>query len=187
MSKIKKLLLMLWKIDSQIRIHIAIAKFFYNKVPIIGRPIGLIMDRWLFIVYGIYLYSFSVNVKYLTIVQPNGVNIAGHGLYSPGRVSILHGVRMTVRKPGEEKYVELYKKNRVFDFGDNVVIGVGTIVVGPIKICDNVMVGAGSLVLKDITEPGVYVGNPLRKVKDTASDIWFQPSVGIKKDDGALS
>ena len=33
------------------------------------------------------------------------------------------------------------------------------------KIYSNVIVGAGSLVLKDITEPGTYVGSPIRKIK----------------------
>jgi len=33
----------------------------------------------------------------------------------------------------------------------------------PIEICDNVVIGAGSVVTKNITEPGVYYGNPARK------------------------
>lgn len=43
--------------------------------------------------------------------------------------------------------------------GKNVSIGSGAIIM-PISICDNVVIGAGAVVTKDITLPGVYVGNP---------------------------
>ena len=36
----------------------------------------------------------------------------------------------------------------------------------PVSICSNVVIGAGSVVTKDIIEPGVYVGNPARKIKE---------------------
>ena len=48
--------------------------------------------------------------------------------------------------------------------GDNVSIG-SNVTILPVKICDNVVVGAGSVVTKDITYPGVYVGNPARLTK----------------------
>eukprot|EP00930_Biecheleria_cincta_P076795 TRINITY_DN6400_c0_g2_i1.p1 TRINITY_DN6400_c0_g2~~TRINITY_DN6400_c0_g2_i1.p1 ORF type:complete len:239 (+),score=30.37 TRINITY_DN6400_c0_g2_i1:69-719(+) len=46
--------------------------------------------------------------------------------------------------------------------GNNVCIGSGCCIL-PVKICSNVVIGAGSVVTKDITEPGVYLGNPARK------------------------
>ncbi len=49
--------------------------------------------------------------------------------------------------------------------GNNVSIGTNATVL-PVKICDNVVIGAGAVVTKDITEPGVYVGNPARKIRD---------------------
>ncbi len=35
----------------------------------------------------------------------------------------------------------------------------------PVNICSEVTIGAGSVVTKDIDEPGIYVGNPARKMK----------------------
>jgi len=35
-----------------------------------------------------------------------------------------------------------------------------------VKIVDNVVIGAGSVVTKDILEPGIYAGNPARKIRD---------------------
>lgn len=43
--------------------------------------------------------------------------------------------------------------------GNHVSIGSNATIL-PVSICDHVVVGAGSVVTRDITEPGVYVGNP---------------------------
>lgn len=48
---------------------------------------------------------------------------------------------------------------------NNCFIGAGSVVKDGISICDNVTVGAGSVVIKDIMQPGTYVGNPIRKIK----------------------
>jgi UDP-N-acetylbacillosamine N-acetyltransferase len=49
--------------------------------------------------------------------------------------------------------------------GDNCFIGAGAVVKDGIKITDNVTIGAGSVVIHDIKERGVYVGNPVRKIR----------------------
>jgi acetyltransferase-like isoleucine patch superfamily enzyme len=49
--------------------------------------------------------------------------------------------------------------------GNHVSIGTGATIL-PVKICDNVVVGAGSVVTKDITEPGIYAGNPAKKFRN---------------------
>lgn len=48
--------------------------------------------------------------------------------------------------------------------GNNVSIGSNATIL-PVKICDRVVVGAGSVVTKDINEPGIYAGNPARKLR----------------------
>lgn len=45
--------------------------------------------------------------------------------------------------------------------GNRVSIGSNSTIL-PMTICDDVVVGAGSVVTKDITEAGVYAGNPAR-------------------------
>ena len=49
--------------------------------------------------------------------------------------------------------------------GNNVLIGAGAKVLGPITIHDNVKVGAGSVVLKDVPADSTVVGVPGRIVK----------------------
>ncbi len=48
--------------------------------------------------------------------------------------------------------------------GNNVSIGSNATIL-PVSICDNVVVGAGAVVTKNITEPGVYAGNPAKKLR----------------------
>ena len=56
---------------------------------------------------------------------------------------------------------ELWKATHI---GNNVSIGTNATIL-PVSICDNVVIGAGAVVTKDITEPGVYAGNPARKIR----------------------
>ena len=43
-------------------------------------------------------------------------------------------------------------------------IGIGSVVSNNVNICSGCKVGAGAVVVKDITEPGTYVGVPVRRV-----------------------
>jgi acetyltransferase-like isoleucine patch superfamily enzyme len=47
--------------------------------------------------------------------------------------------------------------------GNNVSIGSNATIL-PVSICNNVVIGAGSVVTKNITEPGVYAGNPAKPI-----------------------
>ena len=49
--------------------------------------------------------------------------------------------------------------------GNYVSIGSNATIL-PVKICDHVVIGAGSVVTKNILEPGIYAGNPAKKIKD---------------------
>jgi acetyltransferase-like isoleucine patch superfamily enzyme len=54
-----------------------------------------------------------------------------------------------------------WKSTRI---GNHVSIGSNATIL-PINICDNVVIGAGAVVTKNITESGVYAGNPAKKLK----------------------
>jgi UDP-N-acetylbacillosamine N-acetyltransferase len=49
---------------------------------------------------------------------------------------------------------------------DNVMCGIGTIIINNINICSNVIIGAGSIITSNIYKPGTYVTvkNKLRKL-----------------------
>ena len=48
--------------------------------------------------------------------------------------------------------------------GNKVSIGSNASIL-PVEICDLVVIGAGAVVTKNITVPGVYVGNPARLIR----------------------
>lgn len=51
--------------------------------------------------------------------------------------------------------------------GTGTWIGTGAIVSNNISICGGCMIGAGAVVIKDINEPGTYVGVPARLKRDS--------------------
>lgn len=53
---------------------------------------------------------------------------------------------------------DLWRSTKI---GNHVSIGTNATIL-PVSICDHVVIGAGAVVTKDITEPGVYLGNPAR-------------------------
>ena len=50
------------------------------------------------------------------------------------------------------------------NIGNHVSLGSNATIM-PVSICDHVVIGAGSVVTKNITEPGVYAGNPCTKLR----------------------
>jgi len=57
--------------------------------------------------------------------------------------------------------MQLWKPTQI---GNDVSIGSNATIL-PVSICDNVVIGAGAVVTKNITDSGVYVGNPAKKIK----------------------
>jgi serine acetyltransferase len=173
LNHMKSTFLKLWSINSQIDVWICFSSFCWKKVPFIGKFVSLVLDRLLLIVYSIDVHSSSIDIKSLSIAHPVGVLLGGNGIISPGRVAIMAGVKFVGRAPNDPEYLRRHRERTVFILGDNVVIGAGTVLIGPLDICDNVMVGAMSLVNKPIKEPGIYVGVPAKKISDSISDSWF--------------
>jgi acetyltransferase-like isoleucine patch superfamily enzyme len=56
---------------------------------------------------------------------------------------------------------ELWKATHI---GTRVSIGSNATIL-PVNICSDVVIGAGAVVTHDITEPGIYVGNPARLLR----------------------
>ena len=66
--------------------------------------------------------------------------------------------------------------------GDNVVIGSGAKILGPIKIGRNAKIGANAVVLRDVPEGATAVGSPARNiVRTNATIIEISNFKGIKK------
>ncbi|MEX6724553.1 hypothetical protein [Parapedomonas caeni] len=168
----KRWLLALWSIEVHIRAIIGLARYLDRRLPWAGHYVALVIDRLLLILYGVDVTSARVNVRKLSVSHPVGVLLGGNGIVSPGRVVVMAGVKFVGRSPTNPEYLARHKEGRVFVLGDNVVIGAGSILVGPLDVCDNVVIGAMSLVNRSITEPGVYVGIPAVKISDDVTEEW---------------
>jgi UDP-2-acetamido-3-amino-2,3-dideoxy-glucuronate N-acetyltransferase len=104
----------------------------------------------------------SVKIASGTVIE-NGC-ILKHGTILTNKVLLKRNVFMgpnTITLGGTHERKSLHGTV----IGENCYIGGGTQIVAAAKICDNVTLGAMSFVNKDITEPGVYVGIPARKLR----------------------
>ena len=86
------------------------------------------------------------------------VTIGDHCVIAHG-VMFINDLFKTGQPAGGKK--ELWKETVV---GNHVLIGSNATVL-PVRICDNVTIGAGSVVTRDITAPGIYAGNPARRLR----------------------
>lgn len=53
--------------------------------------------------------------------------------------------------------------------GDNVTLGANVVIIGNVRIGNNVTIGAGSVVVKDVPDNAIVVGNPARIIKYNSS------------------
>ena len=56
---------------------------------------------------------------------------------------------------------DLWRSTKI---GSGVSIGTNATIL-PVVICDQVVISAGAVVTKNITEPGIYAGNPARLLR----------------------
>ena len=100
------------------------------------------------------------------VIVGSNVRIQSHSFicentYIGDDTFIAHGVMFT-----NDKFADgLLSKNYLPTYiGKRCRIG-SNVTLLPVKICDDVTIGAGSVVTKDIVEPGIYAGNPARRIK----------------------
>jgi acetyltransferase-like isoleucine patch superfamily enzyme len=79
---------------------------------------------------------------------------------------IAHGVMFIndlfqIGTPAPKDRKDLWASTKI---GNHVSIGSNATIL-PVTICDHAVIGAGAVVTKDITKPGIYVGNPARMIR----------------------
>lgn len=125
-----------------------IAHFFSNiKLKFVARLLSQ-LARFL---TGIEIHPGAKIGKRLFIDHGMGI-VIGETTTIGDNCTIYHGV--TLGGTGKDKY------KRHPDLGNNVIVGCGAKVLGPIKIGDNVKIGANAVVLKEVPDNSTVVGIP---------------------------
>jgi len=120
--------------------------------------------------------------KMATVVSPQAI-VSKNSYLAPGTIVMHHAVVNSSCRIGEQAILNnkslLEHDCVVGDFchistgaiingnctiGNRVFVGSGAVLVNGITVTSDVIIGAGTVVHHSITEPGVYVGNPARKV-----------------------
>lgn len=135
-------------------------KLYLNKRFILAR----VISQWARRKTGIEIHPGAKIGKGLFIDHGMGV-VIGETAEVGDNVTLFHGV--TLGGTGKEK------GKRHPTVGNNVMIGAGAKVLGPITIGDNAKVGANAVVLKDVEEDTTVVGIPAKPVKEKISNIRY--------------
>jgi serine O-acetyltransferase len=137
-----------------IRFHKSAHRLYMKKRYKTARMINYI-SRWL---TGADIHPGAIVGKNFFIDHATGV-VIGETAEIGDNVSIYQGVTLGG--------VATEKKKRHPTIGNNVVVGAGATILGPITIGDNVRVGAGSVVVKSVPPNSTVVGVPAKIVQRT--------------------
>ena len=127
------------------------------KVPLLPKLIHLFMR-----------FTFTTSVPYMATIGPNtSVNNWGMGIVIHRRVVIGKNCEIAqhVTIGGRSGY------EAVPVIGNDVFIGVGAKILGPIKVGDGAIIGASAVVLHDVPPHSMVAGIPARIIKTNVEAI----------------
>ena len=156
--------------------HLIASKLWEIKFYLIARMISQ-FSRFL---TGIEIHPAAKIGKNLFIDHGMGV-VIGETSEIGNNVTIYHGVTLGGISPAENSDSQRNLKRHP-TIKNNVIIGSGAQILGPILVENNAKIGANSVILKDVPKNGTMVGNPARNVnKDNKIDKEFKP-YGVEVD-----
>lgn len=135
-------------------------KLYMKKLFLLSRIISQITRS----LTGIEIHSGAIIGKKLFIDHGMGV-VIGETAEIGDNVTIYHGV--TLGGTGKDK------GKRHPTVGNDVIIGAGAKLLGPIKIGNGAKIGANSVVLKDVLPNATAVGIPARSVVPKENNVLY--------------
>ena len=156
--------------------HLLASKLWKIKFYLIARIISQ-FSRFL---TGIEIHPAAKIGKNLFIDHGMGV-VIGETSEIGNNVTLYHGVTLGGISPAEDSDNQRNIKRHP-TIKNNVIIGSGAQILGPIIVENNARIGANTVILKDVPENGTMVGNPARNInKENKLDKKFKP-YGVKVD-----
>lgn len=89
------------------------------------------------------------------------MEIGDYCLITEGVVILAHDYSFAVLV---NAYHDISRKQRITHIGNNVFIGMNSIILMGAQIGDNVIIGAGSVVSGQVDSNSIYAGNPAKKI-----------------------
>jgi serine O-acetyltransferase len=132
----------------------------------------------------IYRELSRLSIKLGYYIHPNNFG-PGLSISHPGYILINGASRIGSNcriHPGVVIGTQAGYSDRAAKLGDNIYIGPGAKIYGPIEIADNVAIGANSVVNRSFTEPGITIaGIPARKISNKGSSGFVTRATEIMK------
>lgn len=95
------------------------------------------------------------------------------------------GGMWVLRKLYNQPNIDFFGK---IDIGDNVHIGINSIIMPNVKIGNNVIIGAGSIVTKNVESNSIYAGVPAKKIRSLSdyydkykNDFFYTKNMPVDK------
>ena len=150
--------------------HLISSKLWEIKFYLIARMISQ-FSRFL---TGIEIHPAAKIGKNLFIDHGMGV-VIGETSEIGNNVTIYHGVTLGGISPAENSLDQVNLKRHP-TIKNNVIIGSGAQILGPITVDENARIGANTVILKDVPKYGTMVGNPAKNInKEKSIDNKFKP------------
>ena len=92
------------------------------------------------------------------------LRIGNHVRICQGTILLMHDYAWSVLKIAKQG--QILGASGKLTIGDNVFIGMNTVITRGVAVGNNVIIGAGSVVTKDCLDNGVYAGNPARRIAE---------------------
>ncbi len=107
---------------------------------------------------------FSPANTLVDVTAPWLITIGNHVRITHGAVILTHDYSWSVLKNYPDTKGGILGAQAGVSIGNNVFIGMNSVITKGVTINDNVIIGAGSVVTKDCLPHSVYAGNPARKI-----------------------